>query len=129
MTDRELIDLATAAMQNAYAPYSRFRVGAAAECVGGEVYTGCNVENAAFGSTICAEQAAVCAAVAGGNRQIRRIAIVSEGGQYPFPCGNCRQVLGEFSMDIEVLAARADGRYVSYALSALLPCAFTGEQF
>lgn len=129
MTDRELIEIAVAAIENSYSPYSRFRVGAAVECFGGEVYSGCNVENAAFGSSICAEQVAVCTAVAAGNRRIKRIAVYSEGTNYPFPCGNCRQVISEFAPEAEVLSVRGDGRYVSYSMSALLPSAFSKEQF
>ena len=127
MTDRELIERAVAAADNSYSPYSRFRVGAALECVSGAVYTGANIENAAFGATICAEQAAVAAACSAGVREFRRIAIFSEGTAYTFPCGTCRQVLAEFSPDMDVLSARGDGRYVSYSLASLLPAAFSKE--
>ncbi|MBP5165649.1 MAG: cytidine deaminase [Oscillospiraceae bacterium] len=121
MTDRELIQAAADASKNAYAPYSGFAVGAALECTDGTVFTGCNVENAAYGSTMCAEQAAVAKAVSEGRRSFRRIAIVSASGkEYCMPCGSCRQVLSEFSPDMEVLAVRGDGRYVSYALDELL---------
>lgn len=128
MTDRELITLAKAAMKNAYAPYSHFPVGAALECTDGKVYTGCNVENAALGSTICAERAAVCKAVSDGQRSFRRIAIAAEGEDFCTPCGACRQVLAEFSPNMEVLCLRGDGRYVSYSLSRLLPAAFSLEK-
>ena len=125
MNDRELLNLAKQASANAYAPYSRFPVGAAIECDDGTVYTGCNVENAALGSTICAERTAVCKAVSEGHRSFRRIAIYGEGENYCMPCGACRQVLAEFSMDMEVLCAKAGGRYVSYKLSELLPHTFS----
>ncbi|MDR0905853.1 MAG: cytidine deaminase [Oscillospiraceae bacterium] len=124
VTDRELIRCAEEAKAHSYSPYSGFAVGAAIECADGEVFVGCNVENAAFGSTICAEAAVIAAAVAAGYREFRRIAISSDGTKYCMPCGNCRQLLHEFSPNIEVLAARADGRYVSYPLDKLLPNAF-----
>ena len=121
MTDRELINLAFEAMEQAYAPYSGFSVGAALECADGSVFLGCNVENAAYGSTICAERTAVVKAVSEGRREFRRIAIAAQSEDYCMPCGACRQVLSEFSTDMEVLSAKKDGRYVSYKLSALLP--------
>lgn len=121
MTDRDLINLAFEAMEQAYAPYSGFRVGAALECADGSVFLGCNVENAAYGSTICAERTAVVKAVSEGRREFRRIAIAAQSEDYCMPCGACRQVLSEFSSDMEVLSAKKDGRYVSYKLSALLP--------
>lgn len=124
MTDRELINAAREAMKNAYVPYSRFPVGAALECDDGVVVTGCNVENSALGSSICAEQTAVCKAVSSGKRRFRRLAIVAESQDYCFPCGNCRQILSEFAPNMEILSVRADGRYVSYRLSDLLPSAF-----
>ena len=121
MNDRELLNLAKQASANAYVPYSKFAVGAAIECDDGTVYTGCNVENAALGSTICAERTAVVKAVSEGRRQFRRIAIYAEGTDYCMPCGACRQFLAEFSPEMEVLCAKAGDRYVSYKLSELLP--------
>ncbi len=125
MTDRDLINLAKAASGKAYAPYSRFCVGAALECSDGKVYCGCNIENASYGMTICAERAAVCNAVSDGHRNFVRIAIVADSQDYCVPCGACRQVLAEFSPDMEVLYVRSDGRYVSYRLRNLLPAAFS----
>ena len=127
MTDRELINKARDAAKNAYAPYSRFSVGAALECDDGTVYTGCNVENAALGCTICAERTAVCKAVSEGRRRFVRIAVYSGGNDYCVPCGTCRQVLHEFAPTIELLCARGNGSYVSYRLTELLPAAFGGE--
>ena len=127
MTDRKLIDMATAVMENSYSPYSGFKVGAALECGDGHVFTGCNIENAAFGATMCAEAAAVASAVSAGKSKFKRIAIISEGGTYCFPCGSCRQLLSEFSPDMEILSARADGRYVSYPLTTLLPMMFSKD--
>lgn len=127
MTDKELLSIAFDAMNRAYAPYSGFKVGAAIECRDGTVFSGCNVENTAYGDTICAERSAVAQAVAAGHQDFVRIAIVpSSGGSgdYCTPCGTCRQVLSEFSADMEVLCARADGRYASYRISELLPYMF-----
>jgi cytidine deaminase len=111
-------------MRFSYSPYSQFPIGAALECDDGEVFAGCNIENASFGTTICAEAAALASAIAAGYRDFRRIAVVSGGGNYCMPCGSCRQMLYEFSPQMEILCARADGRYVSYPLSGLLPAAF-----
>lgn len=124
MTDRELLNLAEKAAQNAYVPYSHFPVGAALECADGTVFTGCNVENAAYGSTICAERTALCKAVSEGHTRFARIAVYGESDTYCMPCGSCRQMLVEFSPEMEVLCAKTGGRYVSYKLNELLPHAF-----
>ncbi len=124
MNDRELLRIAKEASLNAYVPYSGFPVGAALECEDGTVYTGCNVENAAYGDTICAERAAVVKAVSEGRRRFTRIAIYGEGQGYCMPCGSCRQVLSEFSPEMEVLCAKAGGSYVSYPLTRLMPYTF-----
>jgi len=122
MTDRRLLETAADAMENSYTPYSRDKKGAAVECADGSVFTGCLIENVALGSTICAEAAAIASAVSAGHRSFKRIATISESNTYNLPCGNCRQLLSEFSPDVEVLCARAsDGRYVSYSLTALFP--------
>ena len=124
MNDRELLSIAQEASKNAYAPYSNFHVGAALECEDGTVFTGCNVENAAYGDTICAERTAIVKAVSEGRRKFRRIAIYAESKSYAMPCGSCRQVMAEFSPDMEVLCAKAGGSYVSYPLSRLMPYTF-----
>ena len=124
MNDRELLRIAKEASLNAYVPYSGFPVGAALECEDGTVYTGCNVENAAYGDTICAERAAGVKAVSEGRRRFTRIAIYGEGQGYCMPCGSCRQVLSEFSPEMEVLCAKAGGSYVSYPLTRLMPYTF-----
>ena len=124
MNDRELLRIAKEASLNAYVPYSGFPVGAALECSDGTVYTGCNVENAAYGDTICAERCAVLKAVSEGRREFTRIAIYGEGQGYCMPCGSCRQVLSEFSPEMEVLCAKAGGAYVSYPLTRLMPYTF-----
>ena len=124
MTDRQLINLAKEASENAYVPYSKFPVGAVIECSDGSVFTGCIVENAALGSTICAERTACCKAVSEGHRDFVRIAIYGKGNDYCYPCGACRQFLSEFNPEIEMLIARGDGKYVSYKLIDLLPHIF-----
>jgi len=124
MTDRELLSLAMEASEKAYAPYSRFKVGAALECLSGRIFTGCNIENAALGSTICAERVAIYKAVSEGETEFTRIAIFGESPDYCMPCGACRQVMSEFSKDMEVLCARGTGGYVSYKLSELIPHTF-----
>ena len=110
---------------NAYVPYSHFAVGAAIECEDGTIFTGCNVENAALGSSICAERTACCKAVSEGHRDLKRVAIYADSEHWCTPCGACRQFLAEFAPDMEVLCAKAGGRYVSYKLSELLPHTFT----
>ena len=127
MTDRNLIDRAAAAMKSAYSPYSRIPVGAALLCDDGTVYTGCSIENAALGCTMCAERVALYKAVSEDKRSFKRLAVYAESGKYVFPCGTCRQVLSEFSPNIEILCAKADGRYVSYKLNELFPEPFGKE--
>ena len=125
MTDKQLLSMAQKASLNAYVPYSHFPVGAALECSDGTVYTGCNIENAAFGSTICAERTACCKAVSEGHRDFVRIAISADSENWATPCGACRQFLAEFSPNLEVLCTKAGGKYVSYKLSDLLPNLFS----
>ncbi len=127
MTDRELINMAKNISEAAYAPYSKFRVGAALECTDGTIFTGCNIENAALGCTICAERVAVFKAISEGKRDFVRIAVFAESTNYCTPCGSCRQVLNEFAPEIEVLCAKSDGRYVSYKLKDMLPFSFGSE--
>ena len=124
MTDHELLNLAIRASEHAYAPYSCFKVGAALECENGRVFTGCNVENGALGSTICAERVAICKAVSEGETKFTRIAIYAVSADFCMPCGTCRQVMSEFSQDMEVLSANGAGSYVSYRLDQLLPHTF-----
>ena len=125
MRPEDLIEAAKQAMENAYAPYSGYRVGAALLCADGRVFTGCNVENAAFSPTICAERTAFAKAVSEGCREFRAIAVCGgkDGritGIFP-PCGVCRQVMAEFCReDFEVYLAAAQG-YERRTLSQLLP--------
>ena len=124
MTEQALVALALEARQNSYSPYSHFRVGAALECGDGTVYTGCNVENAAYGSCICAERTALVKAVSEGKRQFTRIAIAGDGADYCWPCGSCRQMLAEFGTQLTVLAADREGNYARHTLEELLPHSF-----
>lgn len=107
MTDQALVELAFTMLEKSYVPYSRFPVGAALEGTDGTVYTGCNVENAAYGSTLCAERTALVKAVSEGCRSFTRLAVVGNSADYCWPCGACRQMLYEFAPDLEVLVARA----------------------
>lgn len=134
MTDRELCAAALQARQNAYAPYSGYRVGAALLTADGRVFSGCNIENAAFSPTICAERTAVAKAVSEGAREIERIAVAGGrgdtiGGGAP-PCGVCRQVLAEFcgSQTEVLIVTGTDLSAERYRLSELLPRAFTPRQ-
>ena len=122
MTDRELLDMAIAAREFAYAPYSKYKVGAALEADDGRVFTGCNIENAAYGNTICAERTALGKAVSEGARRFTRVAI-SSSGSAPFPCGACRQSLYEFAPNLRVLMTW-DGNVRETTLEALLPNGF-----
>ncbi len=124
MTDLELLELARRAAEHSYSPYSHFPVGAALECADGTVFTGCNVENAAYGDTICAERTAAVKAVSEGRRDFVRIAIWGNSREYCYPCGSCRQFLQEFSKEMTVVCGRADGEYVSHPLSEMMPFTF-----
>ncbi|HMJ58590.1 MAG TPA: cytidine deaminase [Gemmatimonadales bacterium] len=124
MTD--LVARAREAMRNAWAPYSEFHVGAAIEAEDGRVFVGCNVESASYGLTICAERMALGAAVAGGARSLRRIAVTTEVDPPAAPCGACRQLLAEFGLKLEVIAVGPSTER-RWTLGALLPDAFTKE--
>jgi cytidine deaminase len=123
--DRELVNLALEARKRAYAPYSRFQVGAALRTTSGRVYLGCNVENAAFPMGICAERGAVCAAVAAGERSFTHIAVVGDLPQPITPCGACRQVLAEVAPGIRVVMANTAGAIQTASTAELLPGAFS----
>ena len=124
MTDRELVDLAFTMLERSYAPYSQFPEGAALLCADGTVFTGCNVENAAYGSTICAERTALVKAVSEGHRDFAAIAVVGKGEDYCWPCGACRQMLYEFAPGLTLLVARGDHAYEKLSLAELLPHGF-----
>lgn len=129
MTYKELLDAARRARENAYAPYSHFKVGAALLAGSGAVYLGCNIENASFGATICAERSAIASAIAGGSRDFSAIAIIGGAENADTapctPCGICRQVLSEFcDPDFPVILENGDGTEKIVKLSELLPHSF-----
>lgn len=124
MENEVLISYARKAMGNAYAPYSDFCVGAALLTTEGDVFTGCNVENASFGASICAERCAVLKAVSEGCTSFTKIAIVSSEDSLTYPCGICRQFLSEFMQDGIVVLCDAEGNIKEYSLDTLLPYAF-----
>ena len=128
MTDKELVDIAFDAMERTYSPYSGFAVGAAVECFDGTVFTGCNVENASYSASICAERVAVCKAISEGYTDFLRIAIAANSENHCVPCGTCRQVLYEFSREIKLLCANKNGEYVRYKIKELLPYGFELEK-
>ena len=121
---RMLIETAKKARENAYAPYSKFKVGAAVLCESGKIYTGVNVENASFGLTVCAERNAIYNAVGQGESKIKAIAIALDDAAYGSPCGACRQVIREFGKDVDVVMGTLHGKYVVKKIAELLPLAF-----
>lgn len=125
MNDTELLAAAAGAMENAYAPYSGFKVGAALLCADGTVYTGCNIENASYGACNCAERTALFKAVSEGKREFSAIAIVSSAGGETFPCGICRQVIAEFAPHIRVILQKKDNSAVSYKFEEIMPYIFS----
>lgn len=122
--EADLLAQARSARDRAYARYSSFRVGAAIECADGSVFVGCNVENASYPVTLCAERGAVSAAVAAGRREFVRVAIVCDASEPVAPCGACRQVLAEFAPDMEVIS-EAGGQVSRWSLAELLPSRFS----
>jgi cytidine deaminase len=123
MKPTELIELARQARKKAYAPYSHYKVGAALRGKSGKVYTGCNVENASYGHTVCAERTAVLKAVSEGETEFDAIAVVTKNGGSP--CGACRQVLSEFAPELTIYIADKNGEYRTTSLKKLLPDSFT----
>ncbi len=120
----QLIDAARNARGFAIAPYSRFRVGAALEATDGRIFTGCNVENATYGLTMCAERVAILKALSEGARSFRRLAVVADTRQLITPCGACRQIIWEFCGDIAVVLANEEGHSETLPMRDLLPRAF-----
>jgi len=125
MSNEELVRLAKEAKEYAYVPYSHFRVGAAVLTEEGEVFTGCNIENASYGGTICAERTALVKAISEGKTKIAKIAVIGDIEDYTYPCGICRQFISEYGTDIEIIVAKCNGEFRVHKLKELLPYAFT----
>ena len=123
----QLIEKAREALSNAYCPYSGYKVGAAVLTVKGKIYTGCNIENAAYGPSICAERVAVFKAVSEGKRDFVRIAVAGSTKAFCAPCGVCRQVLQEFAPELEVILVNCDGETLELTQRELLPYSFGSE--
>ena len=127
MTEKELCQKAIHMMDAAYCPYSRFPVGAALECSDGSVFTGCNIENAAYGAGICAERTAMSKAISKGHRDFVRIAVAGKSDDYCVPCGICRQFIMEFAPDMEIICLNGQGESKKFSRRELLPCGFDGS--
>jgi cytidine deaminase len=125
MEDRELLQMALKVRATAYAPYSRFEVGAALVTDRGKVYTGVNVENASLGASNCAERTAIFKAVSEGERTIAAIAVAADGDAIPYPCGICRQVLAEFgNAGMRIICGSSSGKFTVHTLGEMLPHVF-----
>lgn len=130
MTEQDktiLINAASRARENAYTPYSNFRVGAAIRAKSGRIFTGCNIENSTFGLTLCAERVAVFKALSEGERDFDAVAVVADTERLTPPCGACRQILWEFCRDADVILANLSGQIATRRISGLLPEAFDGS--
>ncbi len=128
MEIKGLVKLAIEAREKAYVPYSKFKVGAAIEMEDGSVFTGCNIENASYGATNCAERTAIFKAVSEGHTIMKKIAIVGDMSAFTAPCGICRQVIAEFAAkDIEIVLIKNQDEYIVKTLEEILPGAFTKE--
>ena len=124
MTEKQLCELAVAMLERAYVPYSHFPVGAALLCKDGTVFTGCNIENAAYGATVCAERTAIFKAVSEGHREFDTLVIAGRSDGYCVPCGTCRQVMMEFAPELAVICLNRRGESRKFALRELLPYGF-----
>lgn len=125
MTQQELVEAARQAREQAHAPYSNFKVGAAIECSDGRVMTGCNVENSSYGLSMCAERVAIFKAISEGIHNFRRIAVIADTHTPVRPCGACRQVISDlFPKDTEVIMANLAGTVESISIHELLPAPF-----
>lgn len=126
MDYKKLIRFALEAREMAYVPYSNFKVGSAVLTEEGNIYSGCNIENASFGATNCAERTAIFKAISEGHAKIQAIAIVGDTSVYTYPCGICRQVISEFAEgDAVVILAKSEDDYIVKSLEEVLPGAFT----
>jgi len=128
MDYKKLSKFAIDARENAYVPYSKFKVGAAVITEDGTIYTGCNIENASYGATNCAERTAIFKAVSEGHKKIKAIAVVGDMSTNTYPCGICRQVIVEFATeDIQIILVKNEEEYVVKTMEEILPGAFTKE--
>ena len=121
----DLIKEAKEAMKNSYSPYSNFAVGAALLTSKGKIYRGCNIENAAYSATNCAERTAIFNAIASGEQSFEAIAVVSSSGKYTYPCGVCRQVIAEFMPQGKLIFSNEEGEYQILTMEDILPYSFT----
>ena len=119
-----LLAAALAVRENAFAPFSKFKVGAAVEDESGRIHTGCNVENATYGLTVCAERVAIFKAISEGARQFKRVAVAADTDSLTPPCGACRQILWEFCGDVEIALVNPRGKIETYRLKELFPKPF-----
>ncbi len=126
-SDDELMAAATAVRENAYAPYSDFKVGAAVETEDGDIYVGCNVESASYGLTVCAERVAIWKGISRGEKRFSRIAVVVDTEELTPPCGVCRQIIWEFCGDVPVILSNLNGKSETIQMSELLPRAFDSK--
>lgn len=128
MDYKELIIEALGAREKAYAPYSEFKVGAAVLMENGKIFPGCNIENASYGATNCAERTAIFKAVSEGSKKIKAIAIIGDLTNYTYPCGICRQVIAEFANgNTSIILAKNENDYIVKSLEEVLPGAFTSK--
>lgn len=125
MDDLKLLEIARQARERAYVPYSKFKVGAALLCKDGTVVTGCNIENASYGLTCCAERTAIFKAVSEGRNEFEAIAVIGDTEGVCAPCGACRQVMAEFAPKMRVIIGNLTGQVVTMSVSEILPLAFT----
>src|SRR6476661_5331914 len=127
MENEKLIQAARVARENAYAPYSNFRVGAAVEAENGDIYIGCNVESASYGLTVCAERVAIWKGISRGEKQFTKVAVVVDTEELTPPCGVCRQIIWEFCGDVPVVLANLHGKTETVQMKELLPRAFDSK--
>ena len=125
---KELVEAASAVRENSYAPYSKFRVGAAVETKDGKIYSGCNIESASYGLTVCGERVAIWKAVSEGEHEFKQIAVVVDTEELTPPCGVCRQILWEFCGNVPVTLANLSGKSETVMMEDLIPRAF-GRRF
>jgi len=127
MSDETLIEAAKGARERAFAPYSNFKVGAALQTKSGKIFTGCNIENASYGLTICAERVAIFKAISEGEKEFINLAVVADTENLTPPCGACRQIIWEFCGDVPVTFSNLEGKTETLLMKELLPRAFDSE--